>query len=286
MQPMHGYAHPESLVTTEWLDRHLVVPDVMVIDARFSGFEALRAGYEAGHIPGAAFVDYTADLLSESGSGVASPDRGEAVMRRLGVSNSSTVIAYDQSFGAWAAYVWWVLRYLGHNDVRILDGGWDKWVAEGRRAESGIPAIEPGDFTAQPREALRARIDEVRAALHSRDVVIVDALPGKIYRGEAPMFPTHRLGHIPGAKNISAPSNINRTTNVLLPMEQLSQVWDRLELTPRTKVITYCGAGPYGAFDLFALHLLGHENAVLYDGCWLEWGARDDLPIEVGPEGS
>ena len=283
---MDDYAHPESLVTTDWLDRHLADPDVKVIDARFSGFQGLRDDYEAGHIPGAAFVDYAADLLSQSPAGVVSADRGESVMRQLGVSTSSTVIVYDQSFGAWAAYVWWVLRYLGHDDARLLDGGWDKWVAEGRRTESGVSAFEPGDFTAQPREALRARADEVRAALDSRDVVIVDALPGKIYRGEAPMFPTHRMGHIPGAKNISAPSNINRTTNVLLPVEQLSQVWSRLELTPSTKVITYCGAGPYGAFDLFALHLLGHESAVLYDGCWFEWGARDDLPIEVGPEAS
>jgi thiosulfate/3-mercaptopyruvate sulfurtransferase len=97
-------------------------------------------------------------------------------------------------------------------------------MAEGRRTESGVPNIEPGDFTAHARETLRARADEVRAAVDSHDVVIVDALPGKIYRGEAPMFPTHRMGHIPGAKNISAPSNINRTTNVLLPFEELSQV--------------------------------------------------------------
>src|SRR5450759_1363131 len=221
---MDSYVHPDSLVTTEWLDRHLAEPDVKVIDARFSGLQGLRDEYEAGHVPGAAFVDYAADLLSQSPAGVVSADRGEAVMRRLGVSTSSTVIVYDQSFGAWAAYVWWVLRYLGHDDVRLLDGGWGKWVAEGRRTESGVPAIEPGDFTAKPREALRARADEVRAALDSRDVVIVDALPGKIYRGEATIIRTHRIDLLPAAKNIAAPSNTKRATSVLLPFEHFPQV--------------------------------------------------------------
>lgn len=281
---METYANPTSLVTTEWLEHNGSDPGITLLDVRFSGIEALRNEYDTAHIPGALFVDLRADLVGDSGIGLASVERLEVLMRRLSVSPSSIVVVYDQSFGPWAAYVWWVLRYLGHDDVRLLDGGLRKWIAEGRACETGSRQVGAGTFIARPRPELRAALDDVRAALDAADTVIVDALPGKIYRGEAPMFSSHRLGHIPGAKNISAPSNIDRATNLLLPPDLLSRVWSRLELRPELKVIAYCGAGPYAAFDLFALHLLGHENAAVYEGSWMEWGARSDLPVETGPE--
>lgn len=270
---MGEYAHPEALVTTAWLADHLRDPALRILDARFSGVAPLPEEYEAGHVPGAVFVD----VLALRGGAV------ESEFRRAGVSGDRRVVIYDQGFGAWAAYVWWVLRYHGHDDVRVLDGGYQAWLAETRPVEQGPPAIEPGSFTSRLRPALRVTAEEVLAVVQHGGATIVDALPGKIFRGEALMFPTHRAGHIPGARNVSAPSNIDRATDHLLGPDELARVWSRLPVD-RSRTITYCGAGPYGAFDLFALHLLGHENAALYEGSWLEWGGRPDLPVEVGPE--
>ena len=272
---MGSYMHPEDLVTTSWLAEHLRDPVLRILDARYSGGMPQPEEYEAGHLPGAIFVD----LLALRGGAV------ESELRRAGVSESQTVVIYDQGFGAWAAYVWWVLRYHGHEDARLLDGGYKAWVAETRPVEQGTVVVEPGSFTSHPRPALRVTAEDVLAVVQHGGATIVDALPGKIFRGEALMFPTHRAGHIPGAKNVSAPSNIDRATDRLLGPDELARVWSRLPVD-KSRTITYCGAGPYAAFDLFALHLLGHDNAALYEGSWLEWGERPDLPVEIGPERS
>ncbi len=300
---MPGYAHAEALVTTEWLAAKLGDPGLVILDARFGSSGPLRGEYEAGHVPGAVFVDLMAFrrvgatrltrprpvqlalmALRLGKAGIAEPARVEAALRKVGVSNESTIVVYDQEFGAWAAYVWWVLRYHGHDDVRLLDGGYEKWLAEERPVERGARAVAKGRFASRPRPELRASLDDVLAAVRHGGATIVDALPGKIYRGERRMFPTHRRGHIPGAKNVSAPSNIDRATDRLLPPDELARVWSRLHLEGSPRTIAYCGAGPYAAFDLFALYLLGHDEAALYDGAWLEWGARRDLPVELGPE--
>ena len=284
---MAGYTNPDALVTTAWLADHLEDPSLRIVDVRFSLMGPLPGEYAAGHIPGAVFCNLFTDVCDPDAPvpcHVAGQARFEASMSRLGIANQTHVIAYDQDFGPWAAHLWWALRHYGHDQVSILDGGLGAWKAESRPVDSGAVSVAASSFNAVTRPLLRASLQEVLQAEHADDVIVVDALPGKIYRGEALFFPTHRAGHIPGAHNISAPSNIDRTTGHLLPADELRRVWSRVGLKPGRRVIAYCGAGDYGSFDLFALHLIGHDNAALYDGCWFEWGARQDLPVEVGAE--
>lgn len=280
-----GYTNPEALVTTHWLAGHAGDADVRVVDVRYSLAGPMPDEYAAGHIPGAVFCDLhedTCDIESDVPCRVARPDRFEAAARRLGIGPTTHVVVYDHSFGGWAARLWWALRYYGHERVSLLDGGLAAWQASGHRLAGGESTAAPGGFSAIEHAALRATLEEVIAARARQNVIIVDALPRKIFRGDALMFPTLRAGHILGARNVPARFNTDRESGLVLPAERLVELWGQVGVTPERRVITYCGAGDYGSFALFALHLIGHDNAALYDGCWLEWGARDELPVEIG----
>jgi thiosulfate/3-mercaptopyruvate sulfurtransferase len=288
------YRHPESLATTEWLAAHLEDPSVRVVDMRYyvrvssDGSFRPESGvktYMEGHIPGAVFVDFASDIADPDDDiplNILSLDRFEALMGRLGINDETTVVVYDDSGGTWAARLWWALRYYGHDDVKVLNGGITKWSAEGRPLESNIPVPAATTFRAQVRPELRATRDDVMRAIESEDVV-VDALPEVFYTGRARLYPTHRAGHIPTARNVPAPANLDPATQTLLPAAQLARLWRTAIMNPEQKAITYCGAGAYGAFDLFVMHLLGYENVSLYDSSWMEWGADEDLPVATGP---
>lgn len=282
---MTTYAHPEALVTARWLADHHDDANVRIVDVRYSLAGPLPEEYATGHIPGAVFCDLhndTFDLGNEVPCRIAKPSRFEAAMSHLGIGTGTHVVAYDQEFGCWAARLWWALRYYGHDHVSLLDGGLRAWVAAEGPLEAGSVAVTPARFVAAVQPSLRASRDDVVTARYRRDVLVVDALPSKIYRGEVPMFPTIRGGHIPGARNVSAGRNVDHATGLLLSADELDAVWRQIGLAPEKQVITYCGAGDYGSFDLFALHLIGHDNGALYDGSWLEWGADPELPVEMG----
>jgi thiosulfate/3-mercaptopyruvate sulfurtransferase len=282
---MAAYAHPEALATTDWLADHLDAPSVRVVDLRYyvraAPGGALRAvsgleAYQRGHIPGAVFVDFAGDL-----GNILSPEHFAALMGRLGIADDSTVVVYDDQGGAWAARLWWGLRYHGHDDVKLLNGGLSRWTAEGRPLERASPTHGVATFQSKPRPELLATRDEVLRAIGRADVRIVDALPKPFYSGQARLYPTHRAGHIPTARNLPATDNVDRATQMLLPPDELTRLWRNAELGPDQRVITYCGAGAYGSFDLFVLHVLGYENIALYNGSWMEWGADAGLPVET-----
>jgi thiosulfate/3-mercaptopyruvate sulfurtransferase len=204
-------------------------------------------------------------------------------MGRLGIGSDTTVVVYDDQGGTWAARLWWALRYYGHDAAKVLNGGLTKWTAEGHPLERRIPTFPTAIFHARMRPEVKAARDEVIEAMGRRDACIVDALPKAFYTGRARLYSTHRAGHIPTARNLPATANLDRSTQALLPPDELARLWRNVNTSLHQKVITYCGAGAYGAFDLFVLYVLGHENVSLYDGSWMEWGANPELPVETGP---
>ncbi len=291
-----NYANPESLVSSCWLNDHLDEPGLRVVDTRFEirpgrngRLEATAGGddYQAAHVPGAVFLDLMGDLAHpDAPLEILSPERFEALMSRLGIGNGTTVVVYDGGGGTWAARLWWALRYYGHDDVRLLDGGFARWSAEDRRVEAGVVSPTPASFEAHTRPELRVTRDDVLAAISDDDICIVDALPEPFFLGDAKLYPELRAGHIPGARNLPAPSNLDPETSTLLSAEVLAECWAAAGVPRDKRVITYCGGGVFAAFALFALHLLGHEKAALYDASWSEWGADPELPIETGPAGA
>jgi len=287
-----GYANSRYLAEADWLRSHLSDADLRVIDARFDvraraagSFEEVsgRADYLAGHIPGAQFVDLKHDLSAPSDpTRIIGPEGFTALMKRLGIGPQSTVVVYDDRGGVWAARLWWALRYYGHDDAKILNGGLQGWRAGGGKLQTEVPTPSSGRFVASVKEPLRVTKEEVLEAIGAETTRIVDALPAPFYRGEASLYPGHRRGHVPGARNVPAELNLDPQTSRLKSMDALKELWQDAEIAPGQAVITYCGGGVFAAFALFVLTLMGHEKTALYDASWQEWGCDETLPVETG----
>ncbi|MFJ5309835.1 sulfurtransferase [Streptomyces sp. NPDC088350] len=239
-----------------------------------------RAAYAAGHIPGAVYVDLDEELASAPGTRGRHPlpdtARFGAAMRRAGVSTGRPVVVYDGGQGWAAARAWWLLRWTGHPDVRVLDGGLPSW--EGP-LETDAPAPAEGDFTPEPGAV--PLLDADGAAALARTGVLFDARAGERYRGE--VEPIDRVGgHIPGA--LSAPTNENvGTDGRFLPAEELAARFKSLGATEGADVGVYCGSGVSGAHEVLALAVAGIP-AALYVGSWSEWSADPERPVAVGPD--
>lgn len=283
--PPH-YAHPEALVSTEWLAAHLADPTLRIVDGRapaFDGTTSTQEEYATGHIPGAVYVDVWADISDPKGAVPAlilPPADFEALMGRLGIDNATTVVLYDDAGNGWMARLWWALRYYGHDDVKLLNGGLTKWTLEGRPLETGTNTPSPTTFTANVRPDLLATRADVEQAIADPDIVLIDALPAPYYLG-LQSDPGLRPGHIPTALNLPGPDNLDPVDSTVLSPAELTQRWQPLGLQPNQRIITYCGGGYIGAFDLFLLYQLGYEQISLYDGSLMEWATNPDLPMEM-----
>jgi thiosulfate/3-mercaptopyruvate sulfurtransferase len=254
---------------------------VTVLDVRYrTGAPAGPEEYAAGHVPGAAYVDLDQSLAAPPGPGGRHPlpDREvfEAAMRRAGVRADRPVVVYDDWAGHAAGRAWWLLRYHSHPDVRVLDGGWSVWVAEGGQVETGTPEVTQGDFEAGPGSLPLVEADHVLEV-----PVLVDARAPERYRGETePVDPV--AGHIPGAVNVPTGTNLTADGRFRGP-DQLRALYEAagVPLDGSQEVAVYCGSGVTATHDLIALELLG-VRAALYPGSWSGWISDPERPVARG----
>lgn len=264
-------------------------PRPALLDVRWElSTGAQRDRYEQGHIPGAAFVDLDADLSSPPGVGGRHPlptaDAFEAAMRAAGVDSARPVVVYDAATSIAAARAWWLLRYFGHDDVRVLDGGLDAWREQGlglERGPGGAPGGGPGggDFTASPGEM--PVLDAAAALRLARDGVLLDARAPERFSGESePVDPV--AGHIPGARNRPTTTNVTQTGEFLQP-DQLRAAFAQAGVWDGVSVGAYCGSGVSATHEVLALELAGYPDAALYPGSWSEWVSDPKRPVATGP---
>lgn len=279
----------DTLVSTDWLSQHLDDPDLVLLDCSVctvpeegGGFHNVsgRADYDRGHIPGAVFADLKGDL-SDSDSpvefAVPSPAQFCAAMAALGVGDDSRVVLYDGSFSAWAARVWWMLRWIGFDRAAILNGGLRLWSAEGRPLSSD-PVFPNGKrLSLRLRPDLIADRHEVLANIGDDHVCLVDTMPETHYRGEVSMYA--RPGHIPGAVNISG-INLLDESGRYRPDDELATLYSG-DTDRRT--ITYCGGGIMASSTAFVMTRLGFTNVAVYTASLQEWAADPANPMVVEP---
>jgi thiosulfate/3-mercaptopyruvate sulfurtransferase len=254
---------------------------VTVLDVRYRmGGPGGPEEFAAGHVPGAAYVDLDSALAAPPGAGGRHPlpatPTFEAAMRAAGVSNGGPVVVYDDWAGHAAARCWWLLRYHGHADVRVLDGGWSAWLADGGAVETGAPVPRAaGDFVAAPGGVPVVEADTVA------DVdVLIDARAEERYRGEVEPIDSV-AGHIPGAVNVPTSRNLGPDGR-FLPAAELRAAYDAVGALDGGSVAAYCGSGVTAAHDVLALDLLG-VRAALYPGSWSGWIADPAREVETGP---
>lgn len=279
----------QPLVTTGWLAENLDNPDIRIVDIRghvISASEPLphyfnhRTDYELSHIPGAVFVDWVHEITDPSDprhAQIAKPERFAEVMSRIGVTSDTLVVAYDDASGMFAARLWWSLNYYGHENVVVLDGGWNKWIAEDRPITSEIPPIQLSTFTPQRNPDIYRDANQVEAALNSA-TKLIDVRTPQEFNGESSR--ASRKGHIPGAINIPRGIMITPEGTMLSPDELRKQFAEAGidETTP--DVVCYCNGGVSASYGLLALRVAGLDNGAVYDGSWKDWGNDSTKPIE------
>jgi thiosulfate/3-mercaptopyruvate sulfurtransferase len=271
-----GYARPELLVETAWLADHLADPSIRIVDLR-------PRGYAEGHIPGAVWLDNNAIRIANRAPDFL-PTRAEfeALMSRLGISNTTRVVAYDERGGIYAARLWWILNYYGHANVALLDGGWVKWTAESRATDAATPRVPAATFVAKAGTVRVATADEVRSAINKSGTKLVDArtqgeIDGKDLRG------IKRAGYIESSIPVYWEDALDPVTKAFKSAADIQKLYRDRGIQPGDHVITYCQVGMRASHDLFALALIGHDLTKLanYYGSWEEWGNREDTPIKT-----
>jgi thiosulfate/3-mercaptopyruvate sulfurtransferase len=279
------YAHPERLVSTEWLAEHLDDPDVVVVE---SDEDVLL--YETGHIPGAVKIDWHTDLNDPVTRDYVDGEGFAALLGSRGIGRDTTVVIYGDKSNWWAAYALWVFALFGHPDVRLLDGGRAKWIAEERPITTDVPERTPVDYPVVERDdrSIRAFRDDVLAHFGSP---LVDVRSPLEYTGErttAPEYPEEsalRAGHIPSAQNVPW-GKAAADDGTFRSRTELESIYEAgAGLSPDDDVIAYCRIGERSSHTWFVLtHLLGYERVRNYDGSWTEWGSSVRVPIVKGEQ--
>lgn len=278
-----GYAHPDKLVSTDWVAENLNNPAIRIIESNED--ELL---YPSGHIPNAVEVDWTKDLNDPVRRDYLNKDGFEALLGRLGVTPETTLVFYGDKNNWWAAYALWVFELFGHTNTKLIDGGRLKWQQEGRELTREVPTFTPTVYTANERNdaAVRAFRQDVLAHVESAGQLVDVRSPAE-YSGELlhmanyPQEGALRGGHIPNAKNIPWSKAANGDGTFKTAEELTALYVGEQGLNPQADVITYCRIGERSSHSWFVLnYLLGFNNVKNYDGSWTEWGNLVNVPIE------
>jgi thiosulfate/3-mercaptopyruvate sulfurtransferase len=280
-----GYAHPEVLVDTQWVEEHVKDSKVRIAEVDYDP----KANYQLGHVPGAVLFDWRQDINDPVSRNVLSKQAYEDLLQRAGVNNDTTLVLYGDFNNWFAAFAFWVFKYYGFKDVRIMNGGRKKWLEEDRDVNKDIPSYPKGNYKASdPNKNIRVYLNEVKQALDSRErIKMVDVRSPKEFTGEIlapPEYPTEhaqRGGHIPGAENIPWAQAVNDKDGTFKSAEELRKLYESKGITQDKEIIAYCRIGERSSHTWFVLkYLLGYPNVKNYDGSWTEWGNMIANPIE------
>ncbi len=279
-----NYAHPDVLVSTDWVAEHLDDPGVRIIESNED-----PVLYSSGHIPGAVEVDWSADLNDPVRRDYLNREGFEALMSRIGVTPDTTLVFYGDKNNWWATYAFWVFQLFGHTNARIMDGGRTKWVAEGRPMTREKPQYPPTEYRAPERNDAEHRAFREQVMMHVQaGLPLIDVRSPAEYSGERlhmedyPNEGALRGGHIPGARNVPWSKAVNPEDGTFKSAEELRRLYEEeAGLSPDQDVIAYCRIGERSSHTWFVLkYLLGYDRVRNYDGSWTEWGNLVGVPIE------
>ena len=277
------YAHPEVLVDTSWTEDHLKDPNVRIAEVDYDP----KANYDLGHIPGSVLFDWKKDINDPLNRNIISKESCEELLKKSGINQDTTLILYGDFNNWFAAFAFWVFKYYGYNDVRIMNGGRKKWLEEDRSLDKTIATYPPGNFKASdPDERIRTYLNHVSESLKNNQSILVDVRSPAEFKGEvtAPAeYPTEhaqRGGHIPAAINVPWGKAVNED-GTFKSIEDLTKLYNENGIYPEKEVISYCRIGERSSHTWFVLkYLLGYPDVKNYDGSWTEWGNMIGNPIE------
>ena len=285
---------PGCLVSTAWLAAHLGDPDLRIFECTTylrpaePGApvpyhpEAGRADYERGHIPGAGFLDLPGELSRRDAPVhfmMLPPAEFAEVIGRHGVGDGARVVLYSRDRIMWATRVWWMLHAMGCERAAVLDGGFEKWLAEGRPVSTEPTTYPPATFTPRPRPELVVDKADVLQAIDGPGTCLINTLSEPDFRGDEPSR-YGRPGHIPRSVNLPWPSLTEPETNVLIPLGEAAKRTEALGADRAERIVCYCGGAISATMGLLLLHRLGYDNLALYDASMAEWARDESLPIE------
>ena len=280
---MASYAHPEVLVSTDWVSEHGDDPGVRVVEV-----DVDTGSYDEGHVPGAVGWAWDSQLCDTLQRDIVSADAFEKLMAGSGIGNDTTVVLYGDNNNWFAAWAFWQLKIYGHADVRLMNGGRVKWLAEGRDVSVAAPDVAPASYTASsPDLSLRAFLEQVRSATASAATELVDVRSPAEFSGEIlspPGLPEtcQRGGHIPGASNIPW-GKACAADGTFKGADELRELYADAGITGTKPIVAYCRIGERSSHSWFVLkYLLGFDNVTNYDGSWTEWGNLVGAPVARG----
>jgi thiosulfate/3-mercaptopyruvate sulfurtransferase len=291
---MAAYAHPEAIVSTAWLAANLGDPTLRIFDCttyllyetgtgRPYSIKSGREDYDAGHIPGAGFLDLQGELsdrTSHFNFTMPAPDDLAARLAARGIGDGTRVVLYSRKTPQWATRVWWMMRAIGFDNAAILDGGIDTWMAEGRAISTSETRYAPATLRAKPRPGLFVGRDEMLASIGDVGTCSINALAPDLHSGENPRY--GRPGRIPGSVNLPAASLFEAGSFKLKAPDQVAAAFAAIGADKAKRKLIYCGGGIAATLDAFLLYQLGHQDIAVYDASMNEWAKDESLPMEVG----